>query len=197
LTRSVIGACALSAAQHALPLARMVALEALDPPARMVPLRDRLAVGGGHQLVALAQEAPQAGVDEAGLRARRRVALGGLDRLVDQRERLVGRALGVPASASAVHSSASAGGGGVRLARWRRSASARPSQRSTWKPSACTPGRSAGSTASNATEPEVPARIDASATAVSCSWRQSGGCSDGAPLLLEESECRSDKLGRW
>ncbi len=138
--------------QHALPFARVVAPQALDPPARMVPLRDRLVLGGRHQLVALAQEAAQAGVDEAGLRPRDRVALGGLHRLVDQREGLVGRATRPSqASASAVHSRASAGGGGVRLARWRRSASARPSQRSTWKPSACTPGRSAGSMASKAT----------------------------------------------
>ena len=91
------------------------------------------------------------------------------------------------ASARAVHSSASAGGGGVRLARWRRSASARPSRRSTWKPSDCTPGRIAGSIASKAAVPDMPARIAASAWAVSCNWRQSGGEREGSE--------RSDK--RW
>ena len=113
--------------EHALPLARVVPLEPLDPPARVVPLRDRLALGGRNELVALAQETAQAGIDEARLGARARLALGGFDGLVDQREGFVGRTVRVPASASAVHSKASAAGGGVRLASWRRSASARPS----------------------------------------------------------------------
>jgi hypothetical protein len=74
----------------------MVTAQALDPPARVVPLRDRLAVRGGYQLLALPQEAAQAGVDEAGLRPRAGIALGGLDRLVDQREGLVGGLRGIP-----------------------------------------------------------------------------------------------------
>jgi hypothetical protein len=77
----------------------MVALELLDPPARMVPLRDRFLVGDGDEFVALPKKSAQARVDEAGLRPGRRVALGRFDGLVDQREGLVGCAFGVPGKA--------------------------------------------------------------------------------------------------
>ncbi len=74
----------------------MVGLQALDPPARMVPARDRIAVSGRQQRFALAQEAAQAGVDEVGLGAGGGIALGGFHRLVDQGERLVVAVLRIP-----------------------------------------------------------------------------------------------------
>jgi hypothetical protein len=99
--------------QHALPIARVVASQPLDPPARMVPLCDRFMLGRGDQFVALAQKTAQAGVDEARLRTRRGIALGGLDRLVDQRERLVGGRRVVPAKRERGAKQR------VRLGRWR------------------------------------------------------------------------------
>ena len=62
----------------------------------MVPLRDRVLVGGGDQRITLAQKTAQAGVDEPGLTAHRRVALGGLDGLTHQRERRIRSRLFLP-----------------------------------------------------------------------------------------------------
>ena len=91
LTRSVIGACCRSACSMACQCVRLVALQAADPPLRMVPHRHRILPGQRHQRVAFAQKAAQAAVDEAGLRLGGRVPLGRFHRLVDQRERLVRR----------------------------------------------------------------------------------------------------------
>ena len=75
----------------------MVAPQPFDPPTRVVPLRDGFVIGGCHQRFALAQETAQAGVDEAGLGACGRVALGGFNRLIDQGEGLVRCQFGAPA----------------------------------------------------------------------------------------------------
>ncbi len=63
----------------------MVLAQTGDPPGRVVPDGLRLVVGGGDQGIALAQEAAQAGIDEAGLGARGPL-LGSFHRLVDQGE---------------------------------------------------------------------------------------------------------------
>ena len=83
-------------AQDVLPLPGMVVLQVVDPPARVVPQGQGLLGGRGDQRFLFPQKAAQAGVDEARLRPHRRAALGGLDRLVDQGEGLVGRILGPP-----------------------------------------------------------------------------------------------------
>ena len=86
----------LARLQHRLPVLRVVGLQPLDPPARVVPAGHRVAVGGAHQGVALAQKAAQAGIDEARLRSHAGVVLGRLDRLVHQGEGLVGCAWRIP-----------------------------------------------------------------------------------------------------
>jgi len=78
--------------QNRLPVPRVIALQALDPPARVVPARHRVLQGRGHQRRAFAQKAAQAGVDEGGLHTQCRLPARGFDRLVDQGERLVQRA---------------------------------------------------------------------------------------------------------
>ena len=83
--------------QDLLPVLGVVLAQALHPPGRMVPARHGVVVGGRHQGVALAQKAAQAAVDERGLRARGRVVLGRLHRLVHQGKGFVGRGLWVPA----------------------------------------------------------------------------------------------------
>jgi hypothetical protein len=80
------GRCVLIGAQDVLPLRGMVAPQRVDPPARMVPHRLGLRARALEQCVPLAQEAAQAGVDEARLRPQRRVAPRRLDRLVHQGE---------------------------------------------------------------------------------------------------------------
>src|SRR5256885_14109750 len=71
--------------QDGLPMIGMVLAQTGDPPGRVVPDGLRLVVGGGDQGIALAQEAAQAGIDEAGLGARGPL-LGSFHRLVDQGE---------------------------------------------------------------------------------------------------------------
>ena len=73
----------------------MVPLEPLDPPAGVVPHRRRLTTCLRQQRIRLPQVTPQAGVQEPRLHARFAVALGGLDRLVDQGVRRVVAALAV------------------------------------------------------------------------------------------------------
>ena len=77
--------------QQGLPMRRPVVLESLDPPQRVIESADRLAPGGRDQCLALANEAPQHGIDErgGGRRAQVRRAHG----LVDQRVVGVCRAL--------------------------------------------------------------------------------------------------------
>ena len=74
----------LGARQQVLPVLRVVALQALDPPQRMVPERLRVGIGLRHQGCALTQEASQAGVDEPGLCLGLTLAARGLHRLADQ-----------------------------------------------------------------------------------------------------------------
>ena len=71
--------------QDGLPAVRVVLAHPVYPPLRVVPDRLRMFFRLGHQCVALAQEAAQAAVDEAGLVHRGLVALGGFHGLVHQR----------------------------------------------------------------------------------------------------------------
>ena len=88
----------------------MLALQALDPPARMVPQRLGVAVGGSYQRHALAQETAQAGVDKIGVGRGRKIALEGFDRLVDQGESVIGRGLFIPGQGQG-HAQERVGGG--------------------------------------------------------------------------------------
>ena len=63
----------------------MVYAHPVYPPLRMVPDGLRAFFGQRHQLALLAQEAPQAAVDEASLVLRGVAALGCFNRLIDQR----------------------------------------------------------------------------------------------------------------
>ena len=80
--------------QDGLPVLRVIALQPLGPPARVVPARHRVVLHGRGEGRALAQVAPQAGVDEGGVRAQGAIALGGFDGLIEQGEGFVGRAVG-------------------------------------------------------------------------------------------------------
>jgi hypothetical protein len=83
---------AVAGREDRFPVARIGCAGGVDPPLRVVPLRQRLFQCGRNQLLALAQEAAQhrvhhrLGVGHIGVVAR------GRDRLVDDRERLVGGA---------------------------------------------------------------------------------------------------------
>ena len=57
----------------------------------MVEARDLIRIGGAKQRFTLAQKTPQAGVDEARLRAYARMVLGGLDGLADENEGFIRR----------------------------------------------------------------------------------------------------------
>gem|GEM_PF-5898279 len=71
--------------QNLLPLRGVFALQALDPPARVVPAGLGVRVGQRHQRIPLAQKTAQTGIDETGLPCSG-TALGRFHRLVDQRE---------------------------------------------------------------------------------------------------------------
>ena len=77
--------------QYGGPVRRMIALQAFDPPRRMVPARHRVLRHGLHQRSPLAQKSAQAGVDEGRLWPQRWTPFGRFHRLIDQREHLVGR----------------------------------------------------------------------------------------------------------
>ena len=83
--------------QQPLPILRVVFLQALDPPTRVVPLGWQIAVGLMDQIFAFAHEAAQTSVDEATLRLRLPVLARGLDGLVHQGEDRIRRIGVLPA----------------------------------------------------------------------------------------------------
>ena len=74
----------------------MVLAQPVYPPLRMVPDGLGIFFGLCHQLVALAQKPAQAAIDEARLVPRGFASLGGLNGLVNQCVRVVGRTTLVP-----------------------------------------------------------------------------------------------------
>ena len=83
--------------QNLLPVLRMVLAQAVNPPPRMVPAGQRIAVRLRHQRITLSQKATQAGIDERCLRLGSGVALGGFDCLVNQGEGIVRGGIRIPA----------------------------------------------------------------------------------------------------
>ena len=83
--------------QNRLPALRLLSLQALNPPHGVIPPRLRQCIRLGHQLGAFAQKAAQAGVHKSRLPGCSGIALDSLNRLVHQREFIVGRATRIPA----------------------------------------------------------------------------------------------------
>jgi hypothetical protein len=159
--------------QDRLPLARDGPAAAARSTSADGSTRDRVGVGGRDQRVALAQEAAQAGVDEACCARVSGARLAASTAWSTSVKGVYGRALFLPRQRQRRAQQRVGGGGGGRLASWRRSASARPEVAQDVE------GASACIARSKATR--------TNAWAVSCNWRQSGG-------EREDSE-RSDK--RW
>ena len=87
------GCLGIGCLQQLLPMLRMVLLDTLNPPLRVVPLGHGIRAGQRDQAVAFAQKTAQARIDKVSLRAGGRVAFGCLYSLVDQGEGVVGCAL--------------------------------------------------------------------------------------------------------
>lgn len=71
--------------QQFLPMLRVIRLQTLNPPARMIPLRLEVAIGLMHQVITFAHETAQAGIDEPALGLGLPLFTRGLYRLIDQR----------------------------------------------------------------------------------------------------------------
>ena len=146
-----------------LPAIGPVGAQAVEPPARMVEARQRVGQRRGDDRLALAHEAAQHGVDEAG--AARRAPGRRRHGLVDQRVLGVGRIARRPEQRQRDEQQR------VDLRRRRlrrepaRTASAAPSQRSAWKASACVPGRAGAGQRASASLSERPARTAPTASA--------------------------------
>ena len=103
LHRAVLGADAqchgrrrLRRLQNGLPLLRVVCLQALDPPSRMVPKCSDVGIGLRYQGLAFSQEAAQTRVDKRCLRTHVFVPACRLNGLVDQGVNRIGRQLVLP-----------------------------------------------------------------------------------------------------
>ena len=164
--------------------AGMVLPQPVDPPARVVPARHRVARRSRPTSASRSRRKRrrQALMKWPGAGSRR-VALGRFDRLVDQRERLVRRIVLAPAQRQ--RGAQQGIGCGRRRAprQLRRRASARPRLRSAWNASACTPGRRAGDDPASAGVADSPPRTAAKTEAAACSCRQRGTGGAARPIV--------------